>query len=80
MDDRKFWMVWNKNGNPPRHPHPNEPAAIKEAERLAAQNPGQRFYVLEALCAREVNIMHRVELRRHDEALSSGPVPPQSDA
>lgn len=48
MSDEKFWMVWNPERSAPRHRHDYEGGARAEAERLAATNPGQEFYVLEA--------------------------------
>lgn len=41
-----FWVVWNPEFGPPRYRHDNESAAKAEAERLAEQNLGQKFYVL----------------------------------
>lgn len=43
-----FYVVWNPDAGLPRVRHPSEHKAIAEAERLAAANPGQRFYVLAA--------------------------------
>jgi len=44
---RKFWMVLG-SGNPVFH-HESEQSAMKEAERLARQNRGSTFTVLEAV-------------------------------
>ncbi|MFG1304206.1 hypothetical protein V5F34_08705 [Xanthobacter autotrophicus] len=47
MDD-KFFLVWNPNGmGPPRYRHGTKESAEKEALRLAGENPGQTFHVLE---------------------------------
>lgn len=63
-----FWVVWNPDQNAPRYRHASEVAAIGEAERLARMNPGQRFFVLEAIALRSVDSMQRVNLREpHDE-------------
>lgn len=61
-DSEAFWLVWNPEGNAPKHRHGSESSATKEAERLATLNPNARFYVLKALSYREVNNMVRVEL------------------
>lgn len=42
----KFWMVWRENGDIPRYKHATEASAKQEAERLARNNPGVKFYVL----------------------------------
>jgi hypothetical protein len=47
-EEAPFWLVWNPQGHAPTFRHPNVQAAKKEAERLAAINPGQKFHVLEA--------------------------------
>lgn len=44
-----FFMVWNPARNLPTFRHPNRVAAKREAERLAAQQPGDEFYVLKAV-------------------------------
>jgi hypothetical protein len=46
----RFWMVFNDSvtGRAPTWKHPTKEAAQQEAERLAALNPGIRFWVLEA--------------------------------
>lgn len=63
MSDQ-FWMVWNPNRNPPMFMHATEVAAEAEAERLAKLNPGERFFVLEAIGLRVVDNMQRVDLRK----------------
>jgi hypothetical protein len=45
----KFWMVWNPKRTSPTCQHKSIEAAVAEAERLARRDPGQEFYVLEAL-------------------------------
>lgn len=44
----KYWMVHNPNNSKPTMRHDTVKAAFDEAERLAAANPGQTFYVLES--------------------------------
>lgn len=43
----KFWMVLG--GGMPVYRHQEKESARKEAERLAMENPGHEFTVLEAL-------------------------------
>lgn len=58
MDNLEFWMVWNPDSSrPPTFQHTSAPSAANEAERLAAANPGQSFYVL-----------HAIEMRRTADA------------
>ena len=45
----KFWMILGENGKGPVVRHDSLYSASKEAERLAANNPGQKFIVLESL-------------------------------
>lgn len=59
----QFWMVWNPNRNPPAYRHTSQAAAEAEAERLARLNPGEHFIVLEAVSARVVDNMHRIDMR-----------------
>lgn len=54
MSDRiafRFWLVWNpaRNEWPPSARHGDYATALKEAERLARNNQGQQFIVLEAV-------------------------------
>lgn len=46
---KKFWMVYRVGGNGPTHQHATLTSAMKEAERLATQVGGGRFFVLEAV-------------------------------
>lgn len=65
-----FWMVWSPQGNPPRYQHPNADAAKAEAERLARANPGQEFFVLEAVSvSKRVDVETR-SLRKSDDPFS----------
>lgn len=45
----KFWMIFCPQGTPPTKPHDALKDAELEARRLAAENPGKDFIVLEAL-------------------------------
>ena len=49
MSNKAFYMVWNPSGAQPRHQHASLELAEKEAERLAKSNPGEYFYVLQAV-------------------------------
>lgn len=52
----KFWMVYNPGNCKPTVRHPDEETATSEAKRLAANNPGETFVVLESIheCTTEV--------------------------
>lgn len=40
------YIIWNPASRlPPTVTHPDRPTAIKVAGRMAAQNPGEKFYV-----------------------------------
>lgn len=43
-----FWLVWREHGDTPTYKHESIGSAAREAERLAARNPGQKFFVLPA--------------------------------
>lgn len=58
-----FWLVWNPNGRNPTFRHAFEENAIREAERLARDNPGETFVVLASVAARSVSDMQRLDLR-----------------
>lgn len=58
-----FWFVWCAERDAPRHKHPSLQSAEREAERLARLNRGQRFYVLESVCAICVDDVQRTDLR-----------------
>lgn len=45
---KKFWMVLNENTGYTRYRHETPEAARVEAERLAREIPGQKFFVLAA--------------------------------
>ena len=47
----KFWMVWREGSPTTRVRHALKGAAMQEAERLAKQNPCERFYVLKTIAA-----------------------------
>jgi hypothetical protein len=43
----KFWLVWCVEGGAPTYKHMDHESACNEAERLARNNPGKRFEVME---------------------------------
>jgi hypothetical protein len=45
----KFWMLWNPQGRAPTFKHETLEDARKQAEKLARNNNGETFYVLEAI-------------------------------
>lgn len=47
MEREKFWLVWCVEKGTPTKRHESIASAITEAERLARQNPGFEFHVLE---------------------------------
>jgi hypothetical protein len=50
-EDKDFCFVWTKKGRIPRKVHHTPALAEAEAQRLAAENPGQKFIVLRAYTA-----------------------------
>ena len=53
---KTFYLVWNKAGGAPNRSHVTRQSADKEAKRLAATNPGKKFFVLEVVGAAHVQI------------------------
>ena len=45
----KFWVVLGSDNGSPTVRHPSKKSATSEAERLARNNPGCKFTVLESL-------------------------------
>lgn len=43
------WLVWNPSASFPKYQHSTYEAARAEAERLARQFPGTKFFVMEAV-------------------------------
>lgn len=48
-----FWMVWKRSSQTVGRQHPSYDKAIKEARRLAAMHPGEKFYTLMAQSVHE---------------------------
>lgn len=48
-ENQIFWVVWNPAGGAPTVKHETEHMARIEALRLASQNPGQDFVVLQSI-------------------------------
>jgi hypothetical protein len=58
--ENAFWLIWSPTGlRPPKYRHGSPESAVREAERLAHQHPGQEFVVLEPIAARCVDNMVR---------------------
>ncbi|TRL39854.1 hypothetical protein [Rhizobium straminoryzae] len=51
MTEDKFWYVYHPHGNAPKFRHLTYTSAREEAHRLARENPGCEFLVLEAVYA-----------------------------
>lgn len=51
MEKFKFWMVWREGTPVTKHRHQFKVEAEKEAERLAAANPGEVFFILKTVDA-----------------------------
>lgn len=49
MNASKFWLVWRNGSIQSRVKHSTHALAEVEAIRLAELNPGQEFYVLQAV-------------------------------
>lgn len=49
MEHRHFWMVKAEGHNPTTHKHHSFEDAQAEANRLAVQNPGRKFFVLQTV-------------------------------
>lgn len=47
--EKQFWMVYRRGDRSPTREHPSRFEAVHEADRLARNNPGVQFYVLESL-------------------------------
>lgn len=65
-------MIFGVGQNPPRVRHETEHAAFAEAKRLARNNPGVEFYVLESM-ARAVK--DEVRFERMAPSLHDGGIP-----
>ncbi len=48
-NEEGFYIVWNPHGQNPSRRHSGIHEAKREAERLAALHPGEKFYVLTAI-------------------------------
>lgn len=63
MSDEPFWMVYGGGQGAPRVMHATREIAEAEAKRLARNNPGVEFYVLESVSRA---MKHDVEFVRID--------------
>ena len=74
IEMNSYWMV--HGDGPTNYRHDSRASAVTEAERLARQNPGRIFVVLEAVEAiRKVDV-ERVELRAQAKRTSGWPAAP----
>lgn len=64
---KRFWMVWRVGGDAPTYQHESELSATDEAHRLARNNPGSVFTVLEAITAVKRQDVVCVDLRTDTE-------------
>lgn len=62
-DYQPFWVVWNPAGRTPTFKHYDQAEAVREAERLATANPGQKFIVLESKTLICKTDLMRIDLR-----------------
>lgn len=58
-----MYLVFNKNGNTPRHIHTTQEEARSEAERLARVNRGEEFFILEAIASVKIKEFEWREIR-----------------
>ncbi|SFV11835.1 MULTISPECIES: DUF2188 domain-containing protein [unclassified Methylobacterium] len=72
LDLEPYWLVHGTG--PTNYAHPTKASAIREAERLARENPGQAFVVLEAVEAIRLVEFERLTFGEPSE-VSPGPVP-----
>jgi hypothetical protein len=65
----RFWIVVSDQRGPSTWPHRHmvEEFAFSEAQRLAALNPGTRFFVMAAIGASESNNVKTVRYTDNDE-------------
>lgn len=57
-----FWMILKQGGDIPRKRHTSYESACTEAQRLATNHPGEKFYVLRAMDAFESRSIVRTKL------------------
>ena len=60
MSNQKFWMV--HGDGPSRVRHPDKRAARAEAKRLARENPGTVFFVLEVVTGYVKDDVREIEI------------------
>lgn len=63
---KKYWMIHREDGGKPYKEHESYLDACTEAKRLAQENPGSKFAILEAieyaLCELPEPIFYRTEV------------------
>ena len=65
----RFWMVWNQGTPTTRYRHSTKAEAVREAERLSQQNPGDTFFVLKATVAMVADVPTVRRLRLIEEEI-----------
>lgn len=77
---KTFYLVWNKAGGVPNRSHVTRQSADKEASRLAAANPGKKFFVLEVVGAAQLQIAKEVSYTTYpSEQKNAEPAPRKSE-
>lgn len=74
---KPFYFVWNKAGGAPNKSHVTRQSADKEAKRLAAANPGQKFFVLEVVGAAHLQIAKDVSYDLYAPKQENAEPPPK---
>ena len=49
IEDGKFWIIINLDGQAPYDPYPDRPSAEQAAEALSIKHPGKKFTLCEAV-------------------------------
>jgi hypothetical protein len=77
-----FFLVWNEDGNMPRHKHETRELAEAEAARLAASSLGSHFHVLGVMATITTSadiVGQRFDPARHkpQPVVDADPEPPE---
>jgi hypothetical protein len=72
MRKTPFWVVWAEDGGVPTVMHDTVQSAEKEAERLARNNKGKAFHVLQSHGACVVDDLQRIDLRPSPDDFDDG--------
>lgn len=69
MKLQKKFFVWARTGHIPKFEHDSFESARVESERLAKQNPGTRFYVLESVGVAVKKEVDFYEIKKEQEEI-----------